>query len=474
MQSPVEIASGGFSKVFKSKMDGSLVAVKTYTNAADWNEMDIMNNFSHPNIVSALSIITEPSKNISAPGVVMELGKEIETLTFLNIVELCQGLHFLHQRGVLHQDLKRRNMILVNGVAKLIDYGMSVVSSPERIQKGFYAFSGGTVLHIAPENAYQMMIKSRSVSSTKGDIFSFGWVLMTFFDRSLGMRPTGDAFEQVLNTYLKENEENRKSAIEKLTKRENFGVVTYYYHLTFIKNDKNLKALVEKTVPLDFSNRGLVVNIIHLMLQWDPKHRLEMDEYLFLLNTNPIPGLLSFSIPEASYQVDMAYLEKMINALNNPKLEWTENADVIHLFSIVDLYCRISRVIKKDPHTIFMTACSYVFYASKQYRNERWVNDEGGILYITTWPNKSGKLTAVGNRLNDMMNMDLLTLLDGTLSLNLFYRSCNGIEALKYCYQGLMDGTLDYDTDIFKLKGTLDTFKKSSKKMDIWRFLNIM
>ena len=43
--------------------------------------------------------------------------------------DLYQGLKFLHQSGVIHRDIKSRNILLRDGVAKLSDFGLAHVCS---------------------------------------------------------------------------------------------------------------------------------------------------------------------------------------------------------------------------------------------------------------------------------------------------------------------------------------------------------
>jgi CHASE2 domain-containing sensor protein len=51
------------------------------------------------------------------------------------VAELADALHFLHQRGLTHRDIKPRNIIFVNGHPKLADVGlMTDIRLPEEVQ----------------------------------------------------------------------------------------------------------------------------------------------------------------------------------------------------------------------------------------------------------------------------------------------------------------------------------------------------
>eukprot|EP00301_Raphidiophrys_heterophryoidea_P021675 c6028_g1_i2.p1 GENE.c6028_g1_i2~~c6028_g1_i2.p1 ORF type:complete len:789 (+),score=99.27 c6028_g1_i2:70-2367(+) len=84
--------------------------------------------------------------------------------------QICDGMAYLHQRGMIHRDLKPENVLLQSGVAKICDFGTatmlrSTVELTTRI---------GTPLFMAPE----VLAASEHAPYTHHiDVFSFG-VLM--------------------------------------------------------------------------------------------------------------------------------------------------------------------------------------------------------------------------------------------------------------------------------------------------------
>ena len=63
--------------------------------------------------------------------------------------EICKGLSFLHECGIVHRDLKAGNIFYENGAVKIADYGLS-----KAISTGMHSgqpITVGTVYYMAPE-----------------------------------------------------------------------------------------------------------------------------------------------------------------------------------------------------------------------------------------------------------------------------------------------------------------------------------
>lgn len=205
---PYEIVSilgaGGMGEVYRAR-DARLgrdVALKVLPEAfaADANRMarfereaKVLASLNHPNIAAIYGL--EESDSVRA--LVMEL---VEGQTLAERIaqaaipldealptarQLCEGLEYAHERGVVHRDLKSANVKLTpDGQAKILDFGLAKALGPDSASAVDPAnsptFSGlatqpgiilGTAAYMSPEQA-----KGRPVDR-RADIWAFGCLL---------------------------------------------------------------------------------------------------------------------------------------------------------------------------------------------------------------------------------------------------------------------------------------------------------
>ena len=65
------------------------------------------------------------------------------------IIQVLQALVYLHRRGIIHRDLKPANALVVGGQVKLLDFGLSVITS--RTVEHVTQSTAGTMAYLAPE-----------------------------------------------------------------------------------------------------------------------------------------------------------------------------------------------------------------------------------------------------------------------------------------------------------------------------------
>jgi serine/threonine protein kinase len=141
-----EIGRGGYGRVWMAVDQnlGNFVAIKQIDlkkkiSKAQLSslmmEINLLKELSHPNIVrylghyqseSKLSIVMEYVENGSLAGMVKEHGIFPESLAAVYILQVLEGLIYLHRQGVVHRDIKAANILLsTTGTVKLADFGVA-------------------------------------------------------------------------------------------------------------------------------------------------------------------------------------------------------------------------------------------------------------------------------------------------------------------------------------------------------------
>lgn len=133
-------------------------------------EVRILSQLKHPHLVEIYDYFDRaagcveapsnlsPSPNLLSPGFAMEYlsGKTLGEIDFplaadralRFFIQFCQGLAYLHGRGLTHRDLKPSNAILdEDGKIKLLDFGLAAERPLPRQGRG----PGGTLSYLAPE-----------------------------------------------------------------------------------------------------------------------------------------------------------------------------------------------------------------------------------------------------------------------------------------------------------------------------------
>ena len=208
------IGRGGMGMVYRG-LDEALereIAVKTL-HAEGSLDADSRRRFevearaaarlAHPNIVT----VFELGEDRGLPFIAMEMlpgadldallrsGEEIPLTEKLDvIVQVCRGLAYAHERGIVHRDIKPSNVrLLEDGTAKIMDFGIAKLGGTHLTKTGMMV---GTVHYMSPEQVRGKPLDGRS------DVFSAGVIL---YELLAGERPfRGEGATQVLYKIVNE------------------------------------------------------------------------------------------------------------------------------------------------------------------------------------------------------------------------------------------------------------------------------
>ena len=103
----------------------------------------------------------------------MQQIKPLPEADALSIVsQICDGLHYLHSKGVVHRDLKPQNIMLCSdGSLRIMDFGIAKAAASRRITFGGFSPTMGTPDYMAPEQVKGQRGDERT------DIYSLGAIL---------------------------------------------------------------------------------------------------------------------------------------------------------------------------------------------------------------------------------------------------------------------------------------------------------
>jgi serine/threonine-protein kinase len=194
------IAVGGMAEVFLATKDGRRVALKRilpHLRVPDFvtmfaEEARLLLGVSHAHVVRAHDfgvdgdvhyLAMEHVAGLTLRALIVRAAELRRPLPAQDAVALllgaCEGLHHVHQQGILHRDVTPSNLLVSwDGVVKLADFGIATVDGEADALKGKLAY-------MSPEQARGERLDPRS------DVFSLGvcaWELLTL--RRLRPRPS--------------------------------------------------------------------------------------------------------------------------------------------------------------------------------------------------------------------------------------------------------------------------------------------
>ena len=143
-----------------------------------YREAQSAGQLRHPNIVTIYDI--DEAEGI--PFIAMEFleGESLEAIISARkdipvvrkveiLAQTCRGLHYAHEHGIVHRDVKPANIVVSNdGTVKIVDFGIARIAGGSMTRTGLVM---GTPMYMSPEQVLGQLVDRRS------DIFSAGVIL---------------------------------------------------------------------------------------------------------------------------------------------------------------------------------------------------------------------------------------------------------------------------------------------------------
>ena len=250
------LGSGAISTIYRAVQEplGRIVALKalktqisptsSFGEQLD-REAKILRDLAHPNVVLLLDVARTASgrpflvlENVEGPSLQQLLAKKrvlgVEAALAV-ACGICAALEHVHERGVVHRDVKPSNVLLTTtGVVKLIDFGIAQRArtasvsdtygtegitpsgriAPEAVKDAF-----GTPAYMSPEQILGDFVDGRS------DLFSLGVVLYQMLGGSRPFEATtsqGSAAQRIRRdapAHLRERAPHVPRSVERIVMR---------------------------------------------------------------------------------------------------------------------------------------------------------------------------------------------------------------------------------------------------------------
>ncbi|KAG5352829.1 hypothetical protein C0989_000280 [Termitomyces sp. Mn162] len=201
----VKVVGGGAqADIYNGKVQGQFVCIKAMRvfETMDkelvlkqfWKEAILWRQLCHPNILPVYGLYRfQDRPSIVAPwmengNITRYLKDNPEAPRLPLAVGVARGLSYLHDKGVIHGDLKGSNVLVDDeGIARVADFGISSISDPQILNLTSYsgpASKGGTIRWQAPE-LFDMQNDTIVHNSKASDVYAWAYVCYEVFTGSI-------------------------------------------------------------------------------------------------------------------------------------------------------------------------------------------------------------------------------------------------------------------------------------------------
>jgi len=154
---------------FSEKFRGEAIRIATLSHE------NIVKVFDIEELYRTIFIIMEHLEGVSLDRILAKMPKLPLSRVLDILLQVCAGLSYAHEQGIIHQDIKPANIFVQpDDQVKIVDFGLAC--SPGNMDCGLR----GTIFYSAPE-----AIEGDSVDE-RTDIYSLG---ITAFEMTTGQRP---------------------------------------------------------------------------------------------------------------------------------------------------------------------------------------------------------------------------------------------------------------------------------------------
>ncbi|KAM3145372.1 hypothetical protein pb186bvf_002416 [Paramecium bursaria] len=184
-----QLGQGSQGNVTKVQYGNQFFALKQVSRSKGKQEYRIHRKLNNQYIIKLYTYLEIDDKGylLLEYAVNGSLQKKDDRQNFLNFLQICYGIDYLHSQGIIHRDLKPQNILLdeENNI-KLCDFGLAS-------QQGIISNFSGTFEFMAPE-----VIKNIP-QTTAVDIWSLGAILYWMYEGQHIFCEKNDKIQQIID-----------------------------------------------------------------------------------------------------------------------------------------------------------------------------------------------------------------------------------------------------------------------------------
>ena len=223
-----EVLHGGMSEVYRVTIDGASIrfVIKRLKDGANkesrklfQREMRVLRSLKHIFIIEVL----EEHYDEDCPYYVMpSCGKSlVDTISYevhkkIELaLQFCEGIAFMHSKGVRHRDIKPQNILIKDGIVKIADFGLSRFSQRDSTTLTDTSLAAGTQGFIPPEYANGGFKEG----TIEGDIYMLGKTIYFLFSSggdvsNVRLNRVPSPIATIVEKATRENPEERYQSIQ--------------------------------------------------------------------------------------------------------------------------------------------------------------------------------------------------------------------------------------------------------------------
>lgn len=203
-----ELGQGAYGKV--TEENGRAVKLFDCFNFSTITELVIANSLRHPNLMYA----TANSRTAGGVTMTMPLGCDLDQMEwaamhmpdrYRYLTHVLTAIAYLHSRGIIHGDIKPKNIIIVDGHALVADFSVSMLDlgQPKTIL--------GSGRYRAPE------VTGTGVWTTAVDMWAFGQTALYLIAHGNCIEGAPPGWRSLISRCLDEDPKKRITAAEALS-----------------------------------------------------------------------------------------------------------------------------------------------------------------------------------------------------------------------------------------------------------------